>query len=230
MPTLYEQITGRIPIELVGQHLWALVLPHQEHALPFNLYQTLKRIIDCMLALVGLTLFALCFPALALAIKLDSPGPIFYFQERVGRGGNVFKIAKLRSMIDGAENLTGARWATAYDQRVTRFGRIMRKTRLDEIPQLINVLAGNMSLVGPRPERPEFVYLLGREIPFYQSRHVVKPGLTGWAQIRYGYGNSTGDALRKLQYDLYYIRHQSFMFDLLIMARTIVTILKFRGT
>lgn len=230
MLTLYEQITGRIPIELVGQHLWASVLPHEERSLSFNVYLALKRALDMILSLAGLALFALCFPVIALAIKLDSPGPVFYLQERVGRSGKVFKIVKLRSMIDGAENLTGPRWATAYDERVTRFGRTMRKTRLDEIPQLINVLWGDMSLVGPRPERPEFVYLLSSDIPFYQTRLVVKPGLTGWAQIRYRYGNSTDDALRKLQYDLYYIRHQSFMFDLLIMARTFGTMVRFQGT
>jgi exopolysaccharide biosynthesis polyprenyl glycosylphosphotransferase len=230
MPVLYEQITGRIPIELVGQHLWALVLPHQDHSLSFNLYQAAKWTVDSLLALVGLLLFSLIFPMIALLIKLDSPGPVFYVQDRVGRGGKVFKIVKLRSMIDGAENLTGARWSSSFDDRVTRFGRFMRKTRLDEVPQLLNVLMGQMSLVGPRPERPEFVRLLSAKIPFYQSRHVVKPGLTGWAQIRYRYGSSTEDALRKLQYDLYYIRHQSFTFDLLIMARTLVTILRFQGT
>lgn len=229
MPTLYEQITGRIPVELVDQHLWTLVLPQTEHSLSFNLYQVLKRAIDIVLSLVGLVLFAFCLPVIALAIKLDSPGPVFYLQGRVGRGGKVFKIVKLRSMIDGAEDLTGARWASAYDERVTRFGKMMRKTRLDEIPQLVNVLAGDMSLVGPRPERLEFVEILGDQILFYQTRHVVKPGLTGWAQIRYRYGSSTDDALRKLQYDLYYIRHQSLTFDLLIMARTVVTILKFQG-
>jgi exopolysaccharide biosynthesis polyprenyl glycosylphosphotransferase len=230
MPMLYEQITGSIPIELVGQHLWALVLPHQEHSLTFNLYQALKRIIDSLLSLVGLALFALFFPLIALTIKLDSPGPIFYTQERMGQGGEIFKIVKLRSMIDGAENLTGACWAANDDTRVTRFGRIMRKTRLDETPQLLNVLRGDMGLVGPRPERPEFVQVLASKIPFYQTRHVVKPGLTGWAQIRYHYGNSTEDALRKLQYDLYYIRHQSLTLDLLIMARTLITILRFQGT
>ncbi len=230
MPMLYEQITGRIPIELVDQHLWALVLPHEEHSLAFHVYQALKRIMDSLLALVGLALFAVCFPALALAIKLDSPGPIFYRQERVGKGGKVFRIVKLRSMINDAEKLTGARWADAHDKRITRVGRIMRKTRLDEVPQLFNVLVGDMSLVGPRPERPEFVRLLTSEIPFYPTRHAAKPGLTGWAQIRYRYGNSTEDALRKLQYDLYYIRHQSFIFDLLILARTIATVIKLQGT
>ncbi len=230
MPMLYEQITGRIPIELVDQHLWALVLPHAEHSLSFHVYQALKRAIDMLLALVGLALFALFFPLIALAIKLDSPGPVFYFQERVGQGGKIFRIVKLRSMIPDAEKLTGARWATAHDKRMTRVGRIMRKTRLDEIPQLFNVLVGDMSLVGPRPERPEFVRLLASEIPFYPTRHAAKPGLTGWAQIRYRYGSSTEDALHKLQYDLYYIRHQSLIFDLLILARTIATVIKLQGT
>ncbi len=230
MPMLYEQITGRIPIELVDQNLWALVLPHEEHSLSFHLYRAIKRTLDILLALAGLACFALFFPMLALVIKLDSPGPIFYFQERVGQGGKIFKIVKLRSMIADAEKLTGAQWATTGDKRITRVGRIMRKTRLDEVPQLINVLLGDMSLVGPRPERPEFVRMLTCEIPFYPTRHAVKPGLTGWAQIRYRYGSSTADSLAKLQYDLYYIRHQSLIFDLLILARTLSTVIRFQGT
>jgi lipopolysaccharide/colanic/teichoic acid biosynthesis glycosyltransferase len=133
-------------------------------------------------------------------------------------------------MIDDAEVLTGPRWASAYDERVTRFGRILRKTRIDEVPQLINVLLGQMSLVGPRPERPEFVQILGKDIPFYRTRLVVKPGLTGWAQVRYRYGNSMQDALRKLQYDLYYIRHQSLLLDLIIAIKTIGTMIRFQGT
>jgi exopolysaccharide biosynthesis polyprenyl glycosylphosphotransferase len=230
MPMLYEQITGRIPIELVDQNLWALVLPHEEHSLSFHLYRVIKRALDMLLALVGLACFALCFPILALVIKLDSPGPVFYFQERVGQGGKIFKIVKLRSMVADAEKLTGAQWATTGDKRITRIGKIMRKTRLDEVPQLINVLLGDMSLVGPRPERPEFVRMLTSEIPFYPTRHAVKPGLTGWAQIRYRYGNSTADSLAKLQYDLYYIRHQSLIFDLLILVRTLSTVIRFQGT
>jgi exopolysaccharide biosynthesis polyprenyl glycosylphosphotransferase len=231
MPKLYEEITGRIPIELVGEHLWALVLPLGERFFLFKqLYFLLKRIIDIVVSLIGLLLFVPFLPALALAIKLDSPGPIFYFQERVGHGGKTFNIIKFRSMIDGAEALTGARWATAYDERVTRWGRVMRKTRLDEVPQLVNVLLGQMSLVGPRPERPEFVHILERDIPFYRARLVVKPGLTGWAQVRYRYGNSMQDALRKLQYDLYYIRHQSLFLDLIIAVKTISTMIRFQGT
>lgn len=230
MPALYEEITGRIPIELVGEHLWALVLPLGEHTSFFNMYLALKRLIDVISSIIGLMLFAPFFPLVALAIKIDSPGPVFYSQDRVGRGGKYFRIIKFRSMIDDAEALTGPRWATAYDERVTRLGRMLRKTRIDEIPQLINVLLGQMSLVGPRPERPEFVQILGNDIPFYRARLVVKPGLTGWAQVRYRYGNSMQDALRKLQYDLYYIRHQSLLLDLIIAIKTIGTMIRFQGT
>ncbi len=230
MPALYEEITGRIPIELVGEHLWALVLPFGKHALISLFYPALKRLIDFIFSLIGLLLFVPALPFVALAIKLDSPGPVFFLQDRVGRGGRIFKIIKFRSMIDDAENLTGPCWATAYDERVTRIGRIMRKTRIDEVPQLINVLFGQMSLVGPRPERPEFDHILANNIPFYRTRLVVKPGLTGWAQVRYRYGNSLQDALRKLQYDLYYVRHQSPLFDLIIAVKTIGTIIRFQGT
>lgn len=230
MAALYEAITGRIPIELVGGHLWPLVLPLGGPSFLFNIYLALKRIFDIVLSVAGLILFAFILPVVALAIKIDSPGPVFYLQERVGQGGTLFKIIKFRSMIDDAEAASGPRWATAYDERVTRFGRFMRKTRLDEVPQLINVLLGDMSLVGPRPERPEFVHLLSNEIPFYRTRLVVKPGLTGWAQVRYRYGNSMQDALRKLQYDLYYIRHQSLLLDLIIAIKTINTMIRFQGT
>ena len=230
LPALYEEITGRIPIELVGEHLWSLVLPFGEHALISLCYPALKRLIDIIFSLVGLILFVPIIPCVALALKLDSPGPVFFLQDRVGRGGRTFRIVKFRSMIHDAERLTGPRWASAYDERVTRVGRILRKTRLDEVPQLINVLLGQMSLVGPRPERPEFDQILANEIPFYRTRLVVKPGLTGWAQVRYRYGNSLQDALRKLQYDLYYIRHQSPLFDLIIAIKTVGTVIRFQGT
>lgn len=230
MPILYEQITGRVPIEHVGEHLWSLVLPFEGETLGFNVYQMLKRTLDIVLALTGLALYAPFLPLLALVIKLDSRGPVFYRQVRVGRGGAPFTIVKLRSMQHGAEDSSGPLWAASDDPRVTRVGGILRKTRLDEVPQLLNVLRGEMSIVGPRPERPVFVDLLASEIPFYRSRLVVKPGVTGWAQVRYPYGSSTEDALRKLQYDLYYIRHQSLLLDLLIMLKTFGTMLTFRGT
>jgi lipopolysaccharide/colanic/teichoic acid biosynthesis glycosyltransferase len=230
MPILYEQITGRVPIEHVGMAHWAVVLPLQGRTLSFNLYLLSKRALDVVLALFGLTVFAVLLIPLAILMQLDSRGPIFYRQERVGRGGRLFKVIKLRSMIPDAEKHTGPKWATSDDPRVTRMGRIFRKTRLDEVPQLVNVLRGEMSVVGPRPERPVFVDELTQKIPFYRTRLVVTPGLTGWAQVRYHYGSTVEDALIKLQYDLYYIRHRSLMLDVLIMLRTVGQVLSLGGT
>ena len=229
MPLLYEQITGRVPIEHVGQQHWTVVLPLEGHSV-FSLYPALKRLIDIVLAVFGLVCFAIILPPLALIMMLDCPGPLFYRQERVGRGGRLFQIIKLRSMIPNAERNTGPQWAQKGDTRVTRVGRILRKTRLDEFPQLVNVLFGDMSLIGPRPERPMFVDQLTAQIPFYRTRLAAKPGLTGWAQVRYHYGNTTEDALVKLQYDLYYIRHQSLALDMLILLRTLGKMLTFQGT
>ncbi|MCS6871217.1 MAG: sugar transferase [Anaerolineae bacterium] len=230
MPLLYEQITGRVPIEHVGQFDWQLVLPLDGDTLSFRLYLAIKRLIDVTLALIGLACFAVILPPLALLIRLDSRGPIFYRQERLGRGGKPFQIVKLRSMVQDAEKLSGPQWARKDDPRVTRVGRWLRKTRLDEVPQLWNVLRGEMSIVGPRPERPVFIEQLTQKIPFYRTRLLVAPGLTGWAQICYKYGNTEEDALVKLQYDLYYIRHQSIALDLLIMLRTLGKMLSLSGT
>jgi lipopolysaccharide/colanic/teichoic acid biosynthesis glycosyltransferase len=177
MSSLYEEITGCIPVEHIGEHLWPLVFPVQEHNLLFSIYMALKRISDVALGLVGLFCFFLLMPFLAAIIKLDSRGPVFFRQTRLGRGGREFTVLKLRSMVTGAENGSGARWATPGDSRVTRSGRWLRKTRLDELPQFFNVVRGEMSVVGPRPERPEFVDMLATEIPFYRARLVVKPGL-----------------------------------------------------
>jgi lipopolysaccharide/colanic/teichoic acid biosynthesis glycosyltransferase len=229
MPILYERVTGKVPIEHVGEHLWALVLPFEGETISLSIHQVIKRGVDIVLASVGLILLACLTPLLALAIRLDSRGPIYYRQQRLGRGGSVFTIVKFRSMAHRAEDSSGPMWSTSSDSRVTRVGRLLRKARLDETPQLLNVLRGEMSLVGPRPERPEFVDLLSTQIPFYRSRLAVKPGLTGWAQINYPYGSTVDDALHKLQYDLYYVRHQSVGFDLLILAKTVGTILRFRG-
>ena len=160
----------------------------------------------------------------AVAVKLTSPGPVLYSQQRVGQNGRVFTIRKFRSMCVDAETATGAVWATANDPRLTPIGRFLRSTRLDELPQLWNVLRDDMSLVGPRPERPEFVSRLEREIRFYGQRHLVKPGLTGWAQISYPYGSSVHDALQKLQYDLYYLKHMSVVFDVFILLATLRTV------
>jgi lipopolysaccharide/colanic/teichoic acid biosynthesis glycosyltransferase len=166
----------------------------------------------------------------AAAVKLTSPGPALYHQERVGLHGRVFTVHKFRSMRSDAEAGTGAVWAKANDDRITPIGRILRRTRLDELPQLVNIFRGDMSFVGPRPERPEFVRQLTDQIPFYGQRHVVKPGLTGWAQVRYTYGASVEDAMEKLQYDLFYIKHLSFGLDLFILLKTVQTVVLRKGT
>ena len=185
----------------------------------------MKRVIDIAAALFGLALAGPFLLLATLAIKLETRGPVLYFQTRAGLHSQPFKIWKLRSMQVDAEK-HGPKWATGADARATRTGKILRKTRLDEVPQFWNILRGEMSLIGPRPERPEFVEKLAKEIPFYNQRHLVKPGLTGWAQINYPYGASTEDALNKLKYDLYYIKYTSLGLDLQIMLRTIGAMMK----
>ena len=165
------------------------------------------------------------FPLIALAIKLDSPGPVFFRQERVGNKEQLFNLFKFRTMGQDAEKGTGAVWAEKNDPRVTRLGRFFRGSRIDEIPQLINVLRGDMSFVGPRPERPEFVEKLKQVIPYYSKRHFIKPGLTGWAQVRYSYGSTVEDAVEKLRYDLYYIKNICPFLDTLIFFETIKVVL-----
>ncbi len=228
MPLLYERLTGMVPVEYVGGH-WNLVLP-LEGSSPFDPYPLLKRMMDVLLSLVGLAGFVLLLPLIALAIRLDSPGPIFYRQERVGRAGRTFWLTKLRTMTVDAEARQGPLWAVADDPRVTRVGRFLRRTRLDELPQLINILLGEMSLIGPRPERPYFVERLQQTIPFYRTRLTVQPGVTGWAQVNYGYGSSEADALIKLKYDLYYIRNRSLLLDILILLRTVASVIRMQGT
>jgi exopolysaccharide biosynthesis polyprenyl glycosylphosphotransferase len=227
MPLLYESITGRVPVEYVNDH-WTVVLPIDGTSI-FDPYLALKRVFEVLLSLVGMAGFLLLLPFIALLIKLDSSGPIFYAQERVGYKGRVFRVHKFRSMVVDAEASTGAVFSRQGDPRVTRVGRFLRKTRLDELPQLINVLRGDMSLIGPRPERPEHVCRLSEKIPFYRTRLVIRPGLTGWAQVRYQYGSDDNDAMVKLQYDLYYIRHQSLWLDLNILVRTVGRVLRMSG-
>ena len=169
-------------------------------------------------------------PALeVIAVVIESGFPIFYSQERIGQGGERFRILKLRSMRQDAEKDGKARWAVANDSRVTRVGAFIRKTRIDELPQLWTVLRGDMSFVGPRPERPVFVEQLTEKIPFYDVRHSVKPGVTGWAQVRYPYGASIEDGLKKLEYDLYYVKNHSLFLDLMIMVETIQVVLLGKG-
>jgi len=226
MPLLYEEITGRVPVEHVGDD-WSLVLP-LDHAAIGSFWPFVKRTMDIFISGLGLIVLALLSPILALAIYIDSPGPIFYTQERVGKGGRTFCLFKFRSMIPNAEE-SGAVWAEENDPRVTRVGRFLRLTMMDELPQLINVARGEMSVVGPRPERPIFADQLAKQIPFYRARHAVKPGMAGWALVNYGYSSSVRDALVKLQYDLYYIKHQSIYLDLLILAKTVGAMISFKG-
>ncbi len=227
MSDLYERLTDRVPVEHIGDN-WFVVLPLNGQGQNLS-YRIVKRGLDLLIAFIGLAIFGVMLPVLALTISIDSPGPIFYRQKRVGRAGRQFELIKLRSMFIDAEEDGRAKWAKKYDARVTRVGLFLRRTRLDELPQLLNVLRGEMSLVGPRPERPEFVAELQQEIPFYRTRLTVKPGLTGWAQVNYDYGCSAKDALEKLRYDLYYIKHQSIQLDFTILLKTISTILLLKG-
>ncbi len=220
-PTFYEKATGKLLLEHITPS-WFIFSPG------FNLtslYRMTKRMTDIVIASI---MFILSLPLLlitAVLIKLDSPGPVLFSQDRVGEGDEVFTVFKLRTMRQDAERTTGAVWARENDSRITRLGKFLRKTRLDEIPQLYNVIRGDMSLVGPRPERPEFVRLLKIAVPYYSERHYVKPGLTGWAQVCYPYGASVEDALEKLRYDMYYIKNGSLVFDLLIIFKTIKVVL-----
>jgi exopolysaccharide biosynthesis polyprenyl glycosylphosphotransferase len=188
-----------------------------------------RRVLDIICGLIISAIFVVVFPFVAIAIKLDSPGSIFYKQERVGLNGNKFTIYKLRSMVQNAERNGQAQWAVKGDSRITKVGNFIRKTRLDELPQVINVLKGEMSMVGPRPERQQFMEKLETQIPNFSKRLAVKPGLTGWAQVNYGYGSTVEDAKIKLNYDLYYCQHQSLALDFQILLRTFAVVLKMQG-
>jgi exopolysaccharide biosynthesis polyprenyl glycosylphosphotransferase len=188
-----------------------------------------KRCIDIVGALVGLILFAPVMLVAALALRLERSGPVFYRQERIGLNGKPFMMLKFRSMRVDAEQSGVPRWASEHDPRITPVGRIIRKVRIDEFPQFFNVLRGDMSLVGPRPERPHFVKELSAVLPFYQERHLVRPGITGWAQVNFHYGASLEDAARKHAYDLYYLKHRSISLDLIILLKTVRIVLFAEG-
>jgi sugar transferase (PEP-CTERM system associated) len=222
---VYEAITGKVPIECVRLG-WLLFSPGCHASRFFLIY---KRLASVFVSILGLLLSLPLLPFIVLAIKLSSPGPLLYRQKRVGRDGSVFECCKFRTMRADAEADIGPTWAADDDPRITRVGKFLRLSRMDEIPQLWNVLKGDMSLIGPRPERPEFVEKLNREIPFYQLRHTLRPGITGWAQVRYKYGSSIEDAKEKLCYDLFYIKNMSLGLDLLIFLNTIKIILLGRG-
>jgi sugar transferase (PEP-CTERM system associated) len=222
--TFTEELAGKLSLE----NLRPSSLIFSDGFRRSIIFKRVKRGLDVILSIVGL---AAAFPInilVSAAIKADSPGPILYKQERVGKDGKAFSLLKFRSMRKDAEP-NGPVWADVSDDRTTRVGKVIRKLRLDEIPQMVNVLRGEMSFVGPRPERPFFVEQLRKEIPYYFQRHTVLPGITGWAQIKCPYGASKEDALEKLKYDYYYIKHMSLIFDLVIIMETIKTVLLSRG-
>ena len=220
-----EKISGRIEVE----HLYPSWLIFADGFRFSTFFRLVRRGLNFSVALVGLVVSLPLLPFIALAIKLGSPGPILYRQARVGRGGETFRCYKFRTMRQDAEADTGATWAADNDPRITRVGKFLRVSRLDEIPQLWCVLKGDMHFVGPRPERPEFVEWLSREIPYYGVRHTVRPGITGWAQVQYKYGNTLEDAREKLQYDLFYIKNASVGLDFWIVFQTVKIVLLGRG-
>ncbi len=226
MPDLYEKICRKVPIQHIDP-AWALHAM-QDRSFMSRIQEMSKRLVDLILVTLALPILLLIIPLIALAVKIDSKGPAFYRQIRCGRAGKAFAIYKFRTMVTDAEK-DGVKWAQKNDSRITKMGRFLRKSRLDELPQLYNVLKGEMSIVGPRPERPEFIAQLEEEIPFYRTRLMVKPGITGWAQIHYDYGNTVEDALIKLQYDFYYIRYQSLALDIYTMFRTVGVLFLLKG-
>lgn len=223
--SFYEELMGKLMIENTNPS--AFIFDPSFRMTPY-IYK-IKRVADIVFSIVGLLISLPLMLLLAVCVKIDSPGPVFFKQTRVGLGEKNFTIYKLRTMRMNAEDRTGAVWAKADDPRITRFGRFLRRERLDELPQLFNVLKGDMSFIGPRPERPEFVRQLEEIIPYYSERHYVKPGITGWAQVKYRYGDSVESAIEKLKYDLFYIKHLSLFLELQIFFETIRVILFGQG-
>jgi exopolysaccharide biosynthesis polyprenyl glycosylphosphotransferase len=223
---VYEEITSKVPVQYVDNDFYFYF--------PFSrsnqnrLYLLYHRIVDIVISLIGLVFALMIVPVILICNLFANRGALFYKQLRLGKSGKEFYIVKFRTMIRDAE-INGAQLAAQGDKRITRFGNFLRRTRLDEIPQFINVLKGEMSLIGPRPERPEFVKTLSEKIPFYEVRQIIKPGLTGWAQVNSKYANSDEDMIEKLQYDLYYIKHRSVFLDLRILLKTVSTVIFFRG-
>jgi exopolysaccharide biosynthesis polyprenyl glycosylphosphotransferase len=223
---VYEAITQRIPVHYVSRDFYRYF--------PFSrsnqnkLYLSFVRISEIVFSLIGLAIGLLFVPFIYIGNLIGNKGSLFYSQERIGKNGSVFKIYKYRTMVQNAE-VNGAVFTTINDSRITAFGKFLRKTRLDEFPQFLNILKGDMGIIGPRPERPIFVNEIAEVMPFYETRHVIKPGLTGWAQVNYSYGDSIEDSLVKLQYDLYYIKHRSIFLDIDIVIKTFSTVLFYRG-
>jgi exopolysaccharide biosynthesis polyprenyl glycosylphosphotransferase len=227
MPIVYEDLLGRVPIMLL-QSDWILrSFVDQAHAGGF--YEVVRRLMDILGALVGLIILLFCMPFISLAILLESGRPVFFSQNRLGINGQVYRITKFRTMRQDAEKDGKARMAVENDDRVTKVGRLLRKSHLDELPQFLSVLQGTMSLVGPRAERPELVNMLQEQIPFYRARLFVNPGITGWAQVNYGYASTIDHTIVKLEYDLYYIKHRNLLLDILILLRTVGAVFGLRG-
>lgn len=222
-PVFYKELTGKVPVFHV-KDAWFLF--HNQHEVFYPSYwQNMKRIMDILFASLGLILSAPLLLLSAMAIKLTSSGPVFFKQDRLGANERPFSLIKFRTMVDDAEKETGPKWSSHKDSRITKVGKILRKTRIDEVPQLINVLNGDMSFVGPRPIRKYFADLLSRDIPFYRIRFSVKPGITGWAQVKHDYAGSEEGQMEKLQYELFYIQNQSLFFDTFIILKTVQTVL-----
>lgn len=220
----YESVTGKVPVSVIGK-AWFL-----ENLVEINKreYENIKRVIDLALSVFVGIVFLFFLPLAAFFIKITSHGDVFYKQNRIGKNGKIFHIIKFRSMVSDAEK-NGAEWSKKNDNRITYFGRILRGSRIDELPQIWNVIRGDLSFFGPRPERPEFVKELSLRLPHYKMRHLIKPGLTGWAQINFPYGSSVEDALEKLQYDLFYIKNRSLALDVSIALKTLKTIISNEG-
>lgn len=226
-PTFYEQLLGRVPVSEISAR-WLLFKSQEEPFQP-KIYLHLKRVLDILISILILLWTAPVVGLIALAIKLDSEGPVFFTQERLGQFEKPFTLLKFRTMVDNAEKDCGPCWASENDSRFTRLGKILRKTRLDEFPQFINVLKGDMSLVGPRPIRRHFADMFNEKFPFYRLRFKVKPGITGWAQVNMDYVNTEDDQYEKLEYEFYYLFHQSIFLDLFIVLKTAQSVLMMRG-
>jgi exopolysaccharide biosynthesis polyprenyl glycosylphosphotransferase len=223
---VYENITQRIPVQYLSRDFYRYFPFSRNNQNRF--YLIMVRLFEILISITGLILGLVIFPLILIGNLFGNRGKLFYSQERVGKNGKIFNIIKYRTMVKNAEE-EGAVFATTNDSRVTPFGKIMRKSRMDEIPQFINILKGDMAVIGPRPERPIFVNEIAELMPFYETRHVIKPGLTGWAQVSYSYGATIDDSLIKLQYDLYYIKHRSIFLDVNIIFKTLSTVLLYRG-
>ncbi|OYU85262.1 MAG: sugar transferase [Flavobacterium sp. BFFFF2] len=223
---VYEERTLRIPVQYLAKDFYRYFpFSRNNHN---RLYLFYTRSVELIIAVLGLSIGLLFIPFIMLLNGVANPGPLLYFQDRIGRNGRVFSILKLRTMVVNAEQ-NGAAFAKQNDRRITPFGKLLRRTRFDEFPQFYNIIRGDMALIGPRPERAVFVEQIADQMPFYETRHVVRPGITGWAQVNYSYGESVEDSLVKLQYDLYYIKHRGFFIDVIIILKTMKTILFYRG-